>query len=44
MNNTPIRTVRVPEQLWLDAQAKAKSQNKQLSTVIRRMLSQYVRS
>lgn len=44
MNTTPIRTVRVPEELWVAAQAKAKSENKQLSSVIRRLLRQYARS
>ena len=43
MNVTKNRVVRVPDELWDAAQAKARSENKQLSTVIRRMLSQYVR-
>lgn len=43
MNPTPIRTVRVPDELWERAQAKAKSEGKELSTVIRRLLSAYAR-
>ncbi len=44
MNTTPVRTVRVPPELWAQAEAKAKGQGKQMSTVIRRLLSDYVRS
>jgi hypothetical protein len=44
MNVTPIRTVRIPEDLWLAAQAKAKSEGKDLSSVIRRLLRTYARS
>jgi hypothetical protein len=44
MNPAKNRVVRVPDELWDAAQAKAKSEGKQLSTVIRRLLSQYARS
>lgn len=44
MSYTKNRVVRVPDELWDAAQAKARNENKQLSTVIRRLLSQYVRS
>jgi hypothetical protein len=44
MNNTPLRAVRVPDEVWRAAQAKARSENKPLSTVIRRLLAQYARS
>jgi hypothetical protein len=44
MNPTPIRTVRVPDDLWQAAQAKAKKENKELSTVIRRLLYAYTRT
>lgn len=44
MNPAKNRVVRVPDELWAAAQAKAKSEGKQLSTVIRRLLSQYARS
>jgi hypothetical protein len=44
MGNTPIRTIRVPDEDWDAAMRKAKAQNKDLSTVIRRLLRQYARS
>lgn len=43
MNTTPVHAVRVPDELWQRAEAKAKSQGRQMSTVIRRLLSDYVR-
>lgn len=42
-DETPVRTVRVPEELWQRAQRKARRRNEQLSTVIRRALFAYVR-
>ena len=38
-----IRTVRVPEDLWRRARAKAKAKGDNLSQVIRRALFAYVR-
>lgn len=43
MNTTPVRAVRVPEELWARAEAKAKGEGRQMSTVIRRLLSDYVK-
>lgn len=43
MNVTPIRTMRIDDDLWNAAQAKAKSQGKDLSSVTRRLLRNWVR-
>jgi len=40
---TPIRGVRVPDELWTAAQAKAKERGEDLSTVIRSALERYVK-
>jgi hypothetical protein len=40
---TPIRGVRVPDDLWLPAQAKAKDRGEDLSSVIRAALQRYVK-
>lgn len=40
---TPIRTVRVPDDLWARAKAKAASENVGISHVIRCMLNRYAR-
>lgn len=38
-----IRTVRIPEDLWVRAKLKAKAEGVGISTVIRRLLTAYVR-
>lgn len=44
MNVTPIRTVRIPDDLWAAVQLKAKAEKKDVSSVIRRLLRNYARS
>lgn len=39
---TPIRGVRVPDDLWQAAQAKAAAEGRTVSEVVREMLEQYV--
>lgn len=39
---TPIRTVRIPDNLWEEAQAAASQRGENLSDVIREALRQYV--
>jgi predicted HicB family RNase H-like nuclease len=41
---TPRRTVRVPDEVWQAAQAKAEARGDNLSDVIRRALERYARS
>lgn len=41
---TPRRTVRVPDDVWRAAQAKAEERGDNLSEVIRKALERYVRS
>lgn len=43
MADMKIRTVRVPDDLWARAKAKAKDNDEGISTVIRRLLFAYVR-
>lgn len=43
MADMKIRTVRVPDELWERAQAKAKREGDGISAVIRRLLFAYVR-
>lgn len=40
---TPRRTIRVPDELWDAAQAKAQERGENLSDVIRKALERYVR-
>jgi hypothetical protein len=40
---TPARAVRVPEDLWKAAQAKAEERGETVTDVIRRALDRYVR-
>jgi predicted transcriptional regulator len=40
---TPIRTVRIPDELWEAAQRKASDNDETVSDVIRRALERYVR-
>ncbi len=40
---TPNRVIRVPDDLWHAAQAKAAERGESLSEVIRRALARYVR-
>jgi hypothetical protein len=39
---TPLRNVRVPDDLWAAALARASSEGRTLSDVVRRLLEQYV--
>jgi len=41
---TPSRNVRVPDELWHAAQAKAMKLGETVSDVVRRALDEYVRS
>jgi hypothetical protein len=43
MADMKIRTVRVPDDVWDRAKAKAKRDGEQLSTVLRRYLMAYIR-
>lgn len=42
-NDTPRRTIRVPDALWNAAQAKAKEQGTDVSAVIRKALERFVK-
>ena len=42
MTNTPLRNVRVPDDLWDAAGVKAQSENTDRSEVIRRLLEQWL--
>lgn len=44
VSNTPRRTVRIADDLWNAAKAKADERGEELSTVIRKALERYVRS
>lgn len=37
----PLRSVKVPDEIWVPAQEKAKAEGKSLSQVIREALSKY---
>lgn len=41
---TPIRGVRVPDDLWAAAQEKAKERGESVSDVVRRALERYVKT
>lgn len=41
--HTPIRGVRVPDELWQAAQAKARERGEDVSAVIRAALERYVK-
>jgi hypothetical protein len=43
MSATPIRSVRIPENLWLKAKAKAKSENDTVSRIIVKLLADWVK-
>lgn len=43
MSNTPIRTVRIEEELWQRAAARAEQLGETVSDVIRRALEEYSR-
>lgn len=43
MTETPIRKVRVADEIWLPADEAAKANGENLSVVIRRALIQYVK-
>lgn len=42
MSSTPIRTVRISDSLWEEAQAAASERGENLSDVIREALREYV--
>lgn len=42
MTKTPHRTIRIPDELWLPAQAKAEARGESVSDIIRRALTEYV--
>ena len=42
-NSTPLRNVRVPDELWHAAMSKALKRGENLSEVIRRALEKYVK-
>jgi len=44
MSITPIRSIRVPDKLWLQAKAKAKAENDTVSRIIVKLLSDWVKS
>jgi len=41
--NTPRRTIRVPDRIWIAAQAKAAERGEVLSEEIRKFLERYAR-
>lgn len=43
-DGTPLRNVRVPDDLWQAAMAKAAERGETLSDVLRRALERYVKS
>jgi predicted HicB family RNase H-like nuclease len=44
MADTKIRTIRVPDRLWLRAKAKAKREDTDVSTLVREWLREYVKA
>jgi len=44
MSITPIRSIRIPENIWKLAKAKAAAENDTVSHVIVKLLSQWVKS
>ena len=44
MSATPIRSIRIPQTLWLKAKAKAKSENDTVSRIVVKLLSDWVKS
>jgi hypothetical protein len=44
MSVTPIRSIRIPQALWLKAKAKAKAENDTVSRIIVKLLSDWVKS
>lgn len=42
MPKTPRRTIRIPDQLWLNAQTRADSRGENLSDIIRQALQRYL--
>jgi predicted HicB family RNase H-like nuclease len=42
LSSTPARSVRIPEQLWKQVKAKAKSEHTSVSAIIIRLLVQWV--
>ncbi|MFJ2502541.1 ribbon-helix-helix protein, CopG family [Microbacterium sp. NPDC087592] len=43
MTETPVRKVRVPDEIWIPADEAAKANGENVSVVIRRALIQYVK-
>ena len=44
MSATPIRSIRIPQTLWLKAKAKAKSENDTVSRIVVKLLSDWVKN
>ena len=44
MSATPIRSIRIPQTLWLKAKAKAKAENDTVSRIVVKLLSDWVKS
>jgi hypothetical protein len=44
MSVTPIRSIRIPQALWLKAKAKAKSENDTVSRIVVKLLSDWVKN
>jgi hypothetical protein len=40
--NTPVRTIRIPDKLWKQVQAKAKREHTSASAIIIRLLLEWV--
>jgi len=44
MSATPIRSIRIPQTLWLKAKAKAKTENDTVSRIVVKLLSDWVKN
>ena len=44
MNPTPLRAVRIPDEIWLPAKEAAKRNGETISEVIRRALTEYAKT
>ena len=42
MNNTPIRSMRIPDKLWVKAKAKAKREHTTVSAIVVKALLDWV--
>lgn len=41
-NHTPLRSIRIADELWTAAKTKAESENRSLTEIIREALEKYV--